>query len=174
MVHSPENLPMTRPDPQQPPEHTLRRLSSTRLRGGTTKANRATDARSAASEAGTTSAAEKSGPAETVAPLLPNGARHPAAIAVACCAVVVGVLGVFAANSARGNGVDRPVDSWLRHNLAAHHRVVSDVANLGGSQIGIVIAAALVVACLLARRVNGAVLALASVLVSLGLTEFVL
>ena len=174
MVHSPENLPMTRPDPQPPPEHTLRRLSSTRLRGGTTRANRATDARSAASEAGTTSAAEKSGPAETVAPLLPDRARHPAAIAVACCAVVVGVLGVFAANSARGNAVDRPVDSWLRQNLAAHHRVVSDVAYLGGSQIGIVLAAALVLACLLARRVNGAVLTLVSVLVSLGLTEFVL
>jgi undecaprenyl-diphosphatase len=119
-------------------------------------------------------AAQASGPTETVAPLLPHRARRPAAIAVACCAVVVGVLGVFAANSARGNAVDRPVDSWLRHNLAAHHHVVSDIAYLGGSQIGIVLAAALVLACLLARRVNGAVLALASVLVAVGMTEFVL
>jgi undecaprenyl-diphosphatase len=107
-------------------------------------------------------------------PLLPDRARRPAAIAVACCAVVVGVLGAFAASRSSGNAVDRPVDSWLRHNLATHHHVVSDVANVGGGQIGIVLAAMLVLACLLARRINGALLTLVSALATAGLTEFVL
>jgi membrane-associated phospholipid phosphatase len=109
-----------------------------------------------------------------MAPLLPDRARRPAAIAIACCAVPVGVLGAFAASRSRGNAVDRPVDSWLRHNLASHHHVLSDIAYLGGGQIGIVLTAALVLACLLARRVSGAVLALVSVLVAVGLTELVL
>jgi undecaprenyl-diphosphatase len=87
---------------------------------------------------------------------------------------VVGVLGVFAANSTRGNAVDRPVDSWLRQHLATHHRVISDIAYLGGGQVGIVLVAVVVLGCLLARRVNGAVLALVSVLVTDGVTEFVL
>ena len=184
---------MTRPDPQPPPEHSLRRLSGTPLLGGTTGAARAAGAADAAGAqggvgraAGAGDAADaagagdaaggvrQSGLAEPVTPLLPDRARRPAAIAIACCAVVVAVLGVFAANRSRGNAVDRPVDSWLRHNLVSHHDVVHDVAYLGGGQLGVVLAAVLIVACLLARRVNGAILALVSFLVSIGLTEFVL
>jgi len=93
---------------------------------------------------------------------------------IACCAVVVAVLGVFAASRSQGNAIDRPVDSWLRQNLASHHHVLTGVAYLGGSQVGIVLAIVLVVACLLARRVNGAILALVGVLVAIGLTEYVL
>jgi len=124
--------------------------------------------------AGTTGDGPALRPAERMTPLLPDRARLPAAIAVACCFAVVGVLGAFTANRSHGNAVDRPVDSWLRHNLASHHQVVSDVANVGGGQIGIVLAAVLVLACLLVRRINGALLALVSALVTAGLTEFVL
>jgi membrane-associated phospholipid phosphatase len=108
-----------------------------------------------------------------LAPLLPARARRPAAIAVACCAVVVAVLGAFAAGRTQGNAIDRPVDSWLRHQLASHIHVLSDISYLGGGQISAVLTAILVLGCLLARRVNGAVLALVSVVVAAGLTEFV-
>ncbi len=147
---------MTRPEPQQPPEHKPQRLIGTPLLGRTT------------------SAASAASPAEPVAPLLPPQARRPAAIAVACCAAVVAVLGVFAADRTQGNAVDRPVDSWLRHHLASHLHVLSDISYLGGGQISAVLTAILVLGCLLARRVNGAVLALVSVVVAGGLTEFVL
>jgi membrane-associated phospholipid phosphatase len=159
---------MTKPDPQPPPGQSLRRLSGTRLLGGTTGAARAADTPGAAGGDG------ESGPAAAVIPLLPGWARRPAAITIACCAVVVAVLGALAANRSRGSAVDRPVDSWLRQNLASHHHAVLDVAYLGGGQAGIVLAAALIVACLLARRVNGAILTLVSFLVSVGLTEHVL
>ena len=153
---------MTKPEPQ-PPEHSLRRLSGTRLLGGTTGAHRAGGG-----------GAPASGPAEPLAPLLTHRARRPAAITIACCAAVVGVLAVFAANRSTAGALDRPVDSWLRHNIAAHHHALTDIAYLGGGQLGIVLTAALVLACLLVRRINGAILALLSVLVTVGLTEFVL
>jgi membrane-associated phospholipid phosphatase len=159
---------MTRPDPQPPPEHSLRRFSGTRLLGGTTGAPRAAGARGAAG------GDRQSGLAEAVTPLLPDRGRRAAAIAATCCAVVVAVLGVFAANRSRGSALDRPVDSWLRQNLGSHHQVMLDVAFLGGGQIGFGLAAVLILACLLARRVNGAILTLVSVPVSVGLTEYVL
>jgi membrane-associated phospholipid phosphatase len=163
---------MTRPEPQQPPEHTPRRLTGTPLLGGTTSAASASG--HAADPARTTGSASASGPAGPLAPLLPARARRPAAIAVACCAVVVAVLGAFAAGRTQGNAIDRPVDSWLRHQMASHIHVLSDISYLGGGQISAVLTAILVLGCLLARRVNGAVLALVSVVVAAGLTEFVL
>jgi len=87
---------------------------------------------------------------------------------------VVAVLGVLSANRSSGDGVSRSVDSWLLDNLAPHHHIVLDVAYLGGGQMGILLAAVLVVACLVARRVNGALLALVGVVVSESLTEYVL
>jgi membrane-associated phospholipid phosphatase len=160
---------MTRPEPQQPPEHTPRRLTGTPLLGGTTSpANAFGSAAYAARASGAT------GPAEAVAPLLSAEARRPAAIAVAGCAVVVAVLAVFAADRTQGNALDRPVDSWLRHHLASHPPVLSYIGFLGGGQMTAVLTAILVLACLVARRVNGAILAVVSVVFATGLTEFVL
>jgi undecaprenyl-diphosphatase len=70
--------------------------------------------------------------------------------------------------------VDRPVDSWIRQHLASHQNLLSDIAYLGGGQMAAVLTAVLVLACLAARRVNGAVLALVSVVLAAGLTEYVL
>ncbi len=163
---------MTKPEPQQPPEHTPRRLTGTPLLGGTTSAASASGR--AADPVRTTGSASTSGPAGRVAPLLPAQARRPAAIAVACCAVVVAVLGAFAAGRTQGMAIDRPVDSWLRHHLASHPPVLSYIGYLGGGQMTVVLASILVLACLLARRVNGAILTVISVVVAMGLTEFVL
>jgi membrane-associated phospholipid phosphatase len=162
---------MTRPEPQVPPEHTQRRWTGTRLLGGTTGE---TGPARHADPASTAGRAGSRGPAGSVEPLLPPQARRPAAIATACCAVLVGVLAAVAAHRSQGNAVDRPVDSWIRQRLGSHLHVLSDISYVGGGQVVAVLTVLLVLACLAARRVNAAALTLVSVIVAVGLTEFVL
>jgi hypothetical protein len=144
---------------------TLRRWTGTRLLGGTTSEN--TPGLAPTSPDGT----QQPGLA---APLLPARARRPAAIAAACCAVVVAVLGAFAFRRSQGNAVDRPVDLWLRHHLASHLHALSDISYLGGGQVVAALTVVLVLACLAARRVSAAALSLISVVATAGLTEYVL
>jgi undecaprenyl-diphosphatase len=156
---------MTKPEPQDPPERALRRWTGTPLLGGTTSQERP------GSEATRSASAEPTGLA---APLLPRGARRPAAIAAACCAVVVAVLGALAADRSTGNAVDRPVDAWLLHHLGSHLRVLSDISYIGGGQVTAGLTVLLVAACLFARRLNGALLTLVSIVAAAGLTEYAL
>jgi membrane-associated phospholipid phosphatase len=163
-VHFPDYLLMTKPEPQDPPEHTLRRWSATPLRGGTTSDN-------------SHSPEVSSGRGERALlapPLLPAAARRPTAIAAVCCAAIVAVLGVLAAGRSQGNSLDRPVDSWLLHHLGAHEHVLGDIAYIGGGQVTAVLVALLVLGCLYTRRLNGAVLVMVSVVAAAGLTEYVL
>ena len=111
---------------------------------------------------------------QQVQPLIPDGARRPAAIGAACCLVLVAVLGVLAAHQTTGNVVDRPIDSWLVGHLASHDRAMCDITHLGQRPEVTAFTAIIVLACLAARRVNGAVLAVISVVVAIGLTEYVL
>jgi membrane-associated phospholipid phosphatase len=164
-VHSPDYSTMSSPEPQDPPERTLRRWSVTPLRGGTTSEHDHSPG--------------WSGPrhreqATLVAPLIPAAARRPTAIVAAGCAVIVAVLGVLAAGRSRGNAVDRPVDSWLLHHLGSHLRVLSDIAYIGGGQVTAVLGVLLVLACLVTRRLNGAVLVVVSFVAAAGLTEYAL
>jgi membrane-associated phospholipid phosphatase len=106
--------------------------------------------------------------------LIPDHARRPAAIAAACCLALVAVLGALAAHRASGNAVDRPVDSWLLRNLGSHTRVLTDIVSLGDRLEVTVLTAVLALACVAARRINGAILAVISVVVAVGLTEFIL
>ena len=150
---------------------TLRRWTGTRLLGGTTSETKP--------GVGVTSpdGAQRPGPADRAAPaapLLPARDRRPLAITAACCAVAVAVLGAFAFHRTQGNAVDRPVDSWLRLQLASHLHVLSDISYLGGGQVVTVLTAVLVVGCLAARQVNAAALTLVSVIAAVGLTEYVL
>ncbi len=112
--------------------------------------------------------------AQPLPPLIPDRARRPAAITAACCAALVAILGVFAAHRSVGNAVDRPIDSWLLRELSSHTRALVDITSLGRGAEVTALTAVLVVACLAARRVNGAVLAVISVVVTIGLTEFIL
>ncbi len=111
---------------------------------------------------------------QQVPPLIPDQARRPAAIAAACCAALVAVLGIFAAHRSAGNAVDRPIDSWVMRELGSHAGALVDISYLGGRLEVAGLTALLVLACLAARRVNGALLAVISVVVTVGLTEFVL
>ena len=107
------------------------------------------------------------------APLLPADARRPAAILGGGCLVLVAVLGIISAHQGQGDAVDRAVDSWVI-GLGIPLHTLSLVSRIGGVTTTTLLTAALAVACLAARRVNGAVLAVSGVALASALTEFVL
>jgi membrane-associated phospholipid phosphatase len=91
-------------------------------------------------------------------PLLPGPARRPAAIVLAC-AVLIAAGGAVLVRDDYADPLDRRVDLWAVTRLGGHREALLLVSDLG-QKVGIaVIIAGLVLACLAARRVNGAVLA---------------
>jgi membrane-associated phospholipid phosphatase len=107
-------------------------------------------------------------------PLLTSGARRPAAIISACCLAVTVVLGVLTAHSARPDGLDGTVDSWIERTFGVHHRALLLLEDIGKPAETVILTLVIVLACLAARRLNGAVLTAVSVAASLVLTEVVL
>jgi membrane-associated phospholipid phosphatase len=107
-------------------------------------------------------------------PLLASSARPWAAGLLACCAVLVTGLGVLFAHQSQADwldhAVDAPVITWLGGRMGLGLWLITP-----GSPIPAAVAsAAIAVACLLAGRLNGAVLAAAAVPVANGLVEGVL
>jgi membrane-associated phospholipid phosphatase len=111
---------------------------------------------------------------QPVPPLLPERARRPAAVLVACCAALIAIGAVQVAGRSRGSGPDHAVDTWIVGHLGSHYTVLRSVVDIGGGIATIVLAAALVIGCLLVRRVNGALLALISAVLASIVTEAVL
>jgi membrane-associated phospholipid phosphatase len=105
--------------------------------------------------------------------LLPSSARRPAALIAACCLVITLVLGVLTAHSSRPGWLDASVDSWIRRTFGVHHGTMLLLEDLGKPAEVAVLTLVIALACLAARRVNGAVLAAVSVVVFSVLTEFV-
>ena len=103
--------------------------------------------------------------------LLPGGARAWAGGLLAGCALVVLVLGVAFAHQTAADGFDRAVDAPLISGLGSHGNLSLWLAYPGSQLPAAVLSAAVIVACLLAGRLNGAILAAAAVLVSVGLDE---
>ena len=105
-------------------------------------------------------------------PLLPAGASRTVGIAVLGCAVFTAWPDI--SGHANGDTVDAHVDSWIISQLGSHGHGLQLAADLGqGPQVA-VMTCALIVACLAVRRATGALLALISVPVAAGLTEYVL
>ena len=104
-------------------------------------------------------------------PLLAPSARPRAGWLLACCAILVTVLGVLFAHQTQPGWLDRAVDapliSWLGGHLALGRWLITPGAPLPAAELS----AAIVIACLLAGRLNGAVLAAAAVPVAGGLVE---
>jgi membrane-associated phospholipid phosphatase len=104
-------------------------------------------------------------------PLLAPSARPWAGGLLACCAILVTVLGVLFAHQTQAgwldHAVDAPVITWLGGHAGLGRWLVAP-----GSPIpAAVLSAAIAVACLLAGRLNGAVLAVAAVPAADGLVE---
>src|SRR5262249_59832747 len=92
-------------------------------------------------------------------PLLPPALRRPAALLLAGCAAVTVSLALAFTHQARPGWLDAGVDARIRGGLGGYQRPVQDLASLGGQGSVTVLTAALVLACLTARRWRGAVLA---------------
>ena len=107
-------------------------------------------------------------------PLLAASARRWAGVLLACCAILVAVLGVVFAHQAKADWFDHAADSPIIAWFSPHQGLAMWLAHPGAPKPTVVLTAAIVVACLLTGRLNGAILAAASVLAAAGLVEALL
>jgi membrane-associated phospholipid phosphatase len=104
-------------------------------------------------------------------PLLAAPARLCAGVLVACCLVLVAVLGVVFAHQTTADRLDHVIDSPVVTWLEGHQRLAGDLAAPGSLLPAVAFTAAVVLACLLAGRINGALLAAAAVPAAVGLND---
>lgn len=104
-------------------------------------------------------------------PLLTDSARQWACAVLACCAVLVAAPGVVFAHQSRVNRLDQAVDSPIITWLGSHERLAVWLAFPGSLVPAVALSAAIVVVCLMAGRLNGAVLAAAAVPAAAGLND---
>jgi len=104
-------------------------------------------------------------------PLLAASARRWAGALVACCAILVTVLGILFAHQTGADPLDRVVDSPVITWFGSHRGVALWLAAPGSQLPAIVLSAAIAVACLCTGRLNGAVLAVAAVPAATGLND---
>jgi membrane-associated phospholipid phosphatase len=105
----------------------------------------------------------RGGPVRPSPPLLAASARPWAGALVACCAVLVAVLGVLVADQTQPDRFDRAVDSPVITWFAGHQGLALWLAFPASTIPAAVLSAAIVITCLLTRRPNGAVLAAVAV-----------
>jgi membrane-associated phospholipid phosphatase len=96
-------------------------------------------------------------------PLLGPAARRWACMLLACSAILVAALGLLFAHQTTADWLDHAVDSPIINWLDRHPDLAGWFAFPGSQRPVIALTAVIVVACLLARRLNGAVLAAAAV-----------
>jgi membrane-associated phospholipid phosphatase len=104
-------------------------------------------------------------------PLLAASARPWAGALLACCAIFVAVLGVLFAHQVSADGFDHAIDSRVMAGLGGHRGLLLWLAAPGSLIPAGALCAVIVIACLLAGRLNGAVLAAAALPVAVGLDE---
>lgn len=104
-------------------------------------------------------------------PLLVAPARHRVGALLACCAILVVVLGVLFAHQTRADWLDQTVDSPVITWSGSHQGVARWLAAPGSELPAIVLSAAIAVVCLGTGRLNGAVLAAAAVPAAVGLND---
>jgi undecaprenyl-diphosphatase len=107
-------------------------------------------------------------------PLLAPSARPWAGALLACCAILVAALGVLFARQASADGLDHAIDSQVIAWLGGHRGLLLWLAAPGSLIPAGALCAVIVGGCLLAGRLNGAVLAAAAVPVAVGLDEALL
>jgi membrane-associated phospholipid phosphatase len=107
------------------------------------------------------------------APLLPAATRRPAASVALCCLVLVVALGLLFARQSHGSAIDHAVDSWVM-GLHIRNGTLELISRLGNLPAVTVMTGALAIACLVVRKLTGALLAVLGLLIASGLTEDVL
>jgi len=104
-------------------------------------------------------------------PLLAASARLCAGVLVASCLVLVAVLGMVFAHQTTADRLDHAIDSPIVTWLAGHQDLAGGFAAPGSLLPAVALSAAVVLACLLTGRINGAVLAAAAVPAAVGLND---
>lgn len=104
-------------------------------------------------------------------PLLGDTRRAWAGLALAACVIVTVVLGLLFNGQTGPDGFDNAVDSPVVAFFGGHRTLLSWLAVPGTLVPAIAISAAIAVGCLIARRLNGAVLAVTAVPVAAGLND---
>jgi membrane-associated phospholipid phosphatase len=93
---------------------------------------------------------------------------------LAWCAVIVVVLGVMFAHQTTADGFDRLADESIVSWLGPHHALLGWMEYPGTQVPAVVISLALALACLLGRRLNGAILSLAAVFAATRIDDWLL
>ena len=104
-------------------------------------------------------------------PLLADSARQRAGVLLAGCVVLIGVLGVLFAHQAQADWLDHAIDSPIITWLGRYQGLAPRLAAPGSLTPAGALSAAIVVACLLGRRLNGALLAATAVPATTGLND---
>ena len=104
-------------------------------------------------------------------PLLAAPARLWAGVLAASCLVLVAVLGVVFAHQTTADRLDHAIDSPVVTWLAGRQGLAGELASPGSLLPTVALSAAVVLACLLSGRINGAVLAAAAVPAAVGLND---
>ena len=104
-------------------------------------------------------------------PLLADSARRRAGALLACCAVLIVVLGLVFAHQSKADWLDRAVDSPVITWLGGHPSLAAWLAAPGSLIPAAALSTAIVAGCLLVGRLNGALLAAAAVPVAAALNE---
>ncbi|HEX6934586.1 MAG TPA: hypothetical protein VF162_20750 [Streptosporangiaceae bacterium] len=120
---------------------------------------------------GTDVRAERPLAAASERPLLSQAFRPWAAGAIAACAVIVVLLGVLFAHQTRADAFDRAVDAPFISAFSDHQATAYWLARPGSELPAVLACAAIVIACLLARRPGGALLAALGLAAAEGITE---
>lgn len=103
--------------------------------------------------------------------LLTAPGRVWAGALVAGCAILIALLGMLFAHQAKADRLDRVIDSPIISWLRDHPGLAARFAAPGSLLPAVTLSAVIVFACLLARRLNGAVLAAAAVPAAAGLND---
>ena len=104
-------------------------------------------------------------------PLLTAAIRPAATWFVAGCAVLTTIGGVLTAHHARAGWLDRSIDARIQAALAGHIGLLEAVAGIAEPSRVALLVAALVVACLALRRLDGALLAVVGVPAAIAAAE---
>jgi undecaprenyl-diphosphatase len=104
-------------------------------------------------------------------PLLAPTARRRASALLACCAILVAVLGFLFAHQTTADHLDQALDSPVITWLGSHPGLPARLAAPGSQLPAVGLSAVIVVACLLTGRFKGALLAAAAVPTAVGLND---
>jgi membrane-associated phospholipid phosphatase len=104
-------------------------------------------------------------------PLLAAPARLWAAALLACCAILVTLLGILFAHQTGADRFDHAVDAPVIGWFGGHPGLALRLAAPGSEIPAVALSAAIAVACLFTGRLNGAVLAVAAVPAAVGLND---